>query len=382
MFLLIRSAVNGDKLTHDHLKLYSEELLPELYTLSKRHEIANLVALGLQINSLISPKSEFYSKFYTEISSAIVNYQRQKYEFEKLCEFFEDSEIPYVPLKGSVMRGLYPEPWMRTSCDIDILVHESHLQKCVEKYSEISTFSAPPIKDNHHIFVSTKSGVNLEFHYDLAEQSRAKFASKVLNDVWRYVFLKQGSNYRYEMNADMFVFYHFAHMAKHFEVGGCGVRPLLDVYLIGKNIQISSIINSEFFEKSGLKQFAEAVIRLSNVWFGEQKHTEATKRLESFLLTGGVFGTYKNQVCLQQHKKGGKLEYMISRIFLPHNSLKNLYPILEKHKWLMPIMQVARWFRVLFIGRFKRSVNELKYSSSITDEQSESMRKMLDDLGL
>ena len=31
-------------------------------------------------------------------------------------------QIPFLPLKGSVIRQYYPEPWMRTSCDIDILV--------------------------------------------------------------------------------------------------------------------------------------------------------------------------------------------------------------------------------------------------------------------
>ncbi len=32
-----------------------------------------------------------------------------------------------MPLKGSVIRNMYPEPWMRTSCDIDILVEKSSL---------------------------------------------------------------------------------------------------------------------------------------------------------------------------------------------------------------------------------------------------------------
>ncbi|MBO4954226.1 MAG: nucleotidyltransferase family protein, partial [Clostridia bacterium] len=36
--------------------------------------------------------------------------------------------IDFMPLKGAVIRQYYPEPWMRTSCDIDIHVKKDRLE--------------------------------------------------------------------------------------------------------------------------------------------------------------------------------------------------------------------------------------------------------------
>lgn len=56
-------------------------------------------------------------------------YKRMNYEYEQVCDALEKAEIPFIPLKGVVIREYYPEPWMRTSCDIDILVREKNLKK-------------------------------------------------------------------------------------------------------------------------------------------------------------------------------------------------------------------------------------------------------------
>lgn len=54
------------------------------------------------------------------------------HEYNRICDALESVEISFLPLKGSVLRQYYPEPWMRTSCDIDILVHENDLEKTTE----------------------------------------------------------------------------------------------------------------------------------------------------------------------------------------------------------------------------------------------------------
>ena len=55
-----------------------------------------------------------------------------KAEYENLCSAFEKAQIPFLPLKGSVIRKYYPEAWMRTSCDIDILVHDEDVGRAKE----------------------------------------------------------------------------------------------------------------------------------------------------------------------------------------------------------------------------------------------------------
>ena len=45
---------------------------------------------------------------------------------------------------------------------------------------------------------------------------------------------------------------------------------------------------------------------------------------------------------------------------MPYERLKNVYPILQKHKWLTPVMQLRRWYDMIATGRMKRTVGEIK----------------------
>lgn len=52
-------------------------------------------------------------------------------ELEQIGKTLEKANIPFILLKGSVIRKYYPESWMRTSCDIDILVNELDLNSAI-----------------------------------------------------------------------------------------------------------------------------------------------------------------------------------------------------------------------------------------------------------
>ena len=46
---------------------------------------------------------------------AIYRYEKINYELNRLRSALNEAQIPFIPLKGSVLRQYYPEPWMRTS---------------------------------------------------------------------------------------------------------------------------------------------------------------------------------------------------------------------------------------------------------------------------
>ena len=57
------------------------------------------------------------------------------------CNALEKAQIPFVPLKGSVIRKYYPEAWMRTSSDIDVLVHKEDVEKTTDNSQQSSSGS-------------------------------------------------------------------------------------------------------------------------------------------------------------------------------------------------------------------------------------------------
>ena len=123
----IRAQVCGSEYKID--KDITQEELNQLYILSKSQDMAHIVGAELEKQGILKSGDEVSEKFRKQQMIAIFRYERINYELEEICRVLEEAQIPHMPLKGSVIRKYYPEPWMRTSCDIDILVHESDLKK-------------------------------------------------------------------------------------------------------------------------------------------------------------------------------------------------------------------------------------------------------------
>lgn len=378
LFALLRSAICGTKLTEEERDLYSPDLLQDLLKISSKHDVVHLLALGLKQNELIAKENSNIEQY---IFKAVYRYERLNYEYDNLCAALEEAQIPFLPLKGSVIRQYYSEPWMRTSCDIDVLVHREDLEQVVSYLVQNHQYVEKE-RATHDVSLFSPTGIHIEIHFDLVEEGRAQNAIDVLRSVWANVTLRKNNAYWYEMSDAYFYFYHIAHMAKHFENGGCGIRPFIDLWILDhiKNIDLSS--RDELLSCGGLLRFAEASRILSEVWFGDKEPNERSLQMQEFLLRGGVYGSTGNRVAIQQKKKGGRIRYLLSRIFIPYTKLKRYYPILEKHRCLMPIMQVRRWFMLLRSDVRSMAKTELTVNRKIKDTCVGDMDDFLKNIGL
>ena len=373
MMDLIASEVCGKTIDKSQYALTDEELA-KLYKLSKSHDIAHLVGDALIKNDLIK-NDEIKAKFQKQIMLAVYRYEKINYELARLRKVLNEAKIPFIPLKGSVLRRYYPEPWMRTSCDIDVLVHESDLERAVLALTSVAGYKADS-KGSHDVGMFSDGGVHLELHYSLIEDKIVGSVADILQNVWEKAS-PVSDNSEYAFGDDMFFFYHTAHMAKHFINGGCGIRPFIDIWVLNHRVSFNREKRDVLLDEGGLLTFAKQAEALSEVWFGNGEHTDITRRMQDYLLKGGVYGTTANRVSVQQIRKGGKIRYAFSRIWLPYDVLKFHYPSLEGKRWLLPIFEVRRWFKLIFCGGFKRSVNELKLNSSTTSEVQTETKGML-----
>ena len=379
MFALIRHVVCGAELTNEDKERITPELLPQLYALSKSHDMAHIVAQGLSNLGLLG-EDEISQKFQKQQLLAVYRYQKLNYELVQICQTLEDAKIPFIPLKGSVIRAYYPEPWMRTSCDIDVLVHEEELDRAVALFVEKGYKSDP--KSPHDVSLYSAGGIHIELHYETVEEGYASDANAILSKIWENAVPQLIGSVHMLLTDEMFYFYHIAHMAKHFEIGGCGIRPFLDLWLLEHRVEHDAAGRNTLLEQGGLLKFANAGRRLSAVWFDNAKHDETTEQIQAFILFGGVYGVLDNCVAVQQNKRGGKIGYALSRIVLPYDTIKFHYPILVKHRWLTPFMQVRRWFKLLFQGKVKSSLHELTVNRTMSQEQVAGTAELLQKLGL
>ncbi len=376
LFSLLRSAIRGTPIPKE--QVFSSQQLQEVLTLAEKHDMAHLAWLGFRQNNLIPDRQTEPEK---SILMAVFRHERTQFEYEALCQALEQAKIPFLPLKGSVLKAYYPEAWMRTSCDIDILVHQEDLERAILFLSEHLHYKKTE-RATHDVSLFSPSKVHIELHFDLVEEGRAKGAIAILRDVWSHSILRKNSNYQYEMSDAYFYFYHIAHMAKHFENGGCGIRPFLDLWILDRMEQENPTARDALLSKGGLLTFAQACRSLSHVWFDGVKPNSLSLQMQDFLLSGGSFGSTGNRVVLQQTNKGGKFGYLLSRVFIPFEKLKRYYPILEKHPSLMPIMQVRRWFMLLDPNVAKMAKSEIYANTKIEKTKADQMNRFLDQIGL
>jgi hypothetical protein len=120
---------------------------------------------------------------------------------------------------------------------------------------------------------------------------------------------------------------------------------------------------------TGIFEFAKYSRMLAAYWLLGAEADETVTTYEKIILSGGVYGNFKNRAALRENKEGG-FKFIMSRLFLPYDMLKNKYPVLKKHKWLTPVYQVRRWLVLLSPKRMKRAGKELSAVGNVSDTES------------
>lgn len=378
LFALLRAAVCGAPVSNEIKAACTPEMLDAVYTLAERHDLAHLVGQGA--SKLDLPECEVVKKCKNAAMVAFYRYAQIQYEYQRICDLLETEKIPFIPLKGSVLRDYYPEPWMRTSCDIDILVPEETLETAANALAESLGYNRRK-KTGHDISLFSVSGVHLELHYAAMEEEQLPDTQKVLDGIWDDVKPLAGKTYWQVMSDEMFYFYHVSHMAKHLECGGCGIRPVLDLWLLNHRLDYNTEKRVNLLAQGGMLAFAEAMEKLANVWFSCRQADVLTEKLGVFVL-GKLYAESRSVAVVQQTKQGNKIKFILSRLFLPYSTMKFRYPILQKYKWLTPAYQVVRWLQMICKGTTGKYWQELKTATTISPEEIKTTRDMLDYLGL
>lgn len=347
----------------------------ELCKTAKRFDMMPIVAFGLRGSEIV--KNEKALKYLErERVLAVSRYERLEYCVTELKSIFERENLPFIMLKGAVIRNMYPNPAERTSCDVDVLVKNEDLSRATAAL--IAAGYAKTERGTHDVGFVSSGGVSVEVHFALVNFGQDA-ASKVLNDPFKDAISRGGAEYA--LSPETFYLFHIAHAAKHFD-GGSGIKPFADLLLIKKHEVFDDEKLSDMLEKGGLKKFEESCVKLAEAWFNGGERTELINAMERHIERGGVYGSLANNVTVNQVRKKGKIRYFFSRMFLPYDKLKLYYPSLENRKILLPLYQIRRWFALLFGGKVKRTVSEISYNANVTKEQREETEKLFGELGL
>ena len=102
-------------------------MLKPLYAISKKHDLAHLICDALDKNGFLIDGTDDKKVYENERLIAIYRNEQLLYESDIVFKALDYLQVPYIPLKGAVIKKLYKDEWMRTSADLDVLIKKEDL---------------------------------------------------------------------------------------------------------------------------------------------------------------------------------------------------------------------------------------------------------------
>lgn len=372
---LLRSELTETELDDFVKAQLTSDILYDLYSLAVRHDLAHIVFNALR-KCEVQIDNALYAKFNEKAIVAVYRNEQIKYAYNIVCNVLNSAEIPYIPLKSSVIRLYYPQETMRTSCDIDILIKEEYLEHAIKLL--INKGFKLKNKNYHDVLLVFGGNVSLELHFSINES--IENLDNILQNAWDYAVPKCGSQYKF--TDEFFVFYMFAHISYHFLSGGCGIKSLMDIWIMEHKMGLTHKCASQLLKNAQIYRFAEQINKLSNICFSKEPKDEFSDTIRSYIFSGGVYGTQQNKIAVKKSKTESTVLYAFNRFFLPYKSMTIAYPILQKLPILLPLCWIARLFKMFFNHKTRRTLKELKVAKDISDEKKNTVIQMRKHLGL
>lgn len=307
----------GLGIPHDVFSLSDEECR-KIFHVAKQQALRPIILRGLTAGK-IQLSSDEMRNIRRACATESFHTVHNREAVLKLRKVFDKEEIPYVLLKGASISALYPDPCLRTSSDIDILIHEEDVEKALPAIEGNTDFK---IRLKTYRDISMVSPfVHLELHFTIIENIEKMDA--ILSKAWDYTS-PAGEGSLYTFSPEFQVFYIVAHMCNHFVKQGLGIRPFIDLWLLRNKTEFDENAVRSMCSECGILTFYEQCSYLAEVWFGNEQHTETSRMLEEFCFSGGVYGSPKVKNAVKQRKQRGT-GYLIRRLFPPAYEVKTLY---------------------------------------------------------
>lgn len=354
-----------------------------VYWLSEEQQIVPLVYYGA-VKDPAFLSHPFAQTFLERTCVYVGHNQEQQETVERVCHAFDEAGISYMPLKGTLLKPMYPSPEMRVMGDADILIRMEEYEK-IQKLM-LAMLYIPRKESDHEFNWTDMKGLQIELHKRLIPSYNEDYFA-YYGDGWRLAHLVEGSQSRYEMSPEDTFIYMFTHFAKHYRDCGVGIKYVIDFFIYKRQYpKLDMGYIARELENLQLFDFYQNIMRLVQVWFEDAPSDEMTDFLTTKIFMDGVFGNDVNSAMSEGLKISKESRSVRARkrwrlIFPSYKSMCARHPILEKWAILLPLFWIIRGFDILFNhrDRYQEQKNRLEI---MTDENIGKYHKELNYVGL
>ena len=309
--------------------------------------------------------------------TATVQSEQQILQIEKISQAFEENGIDYMPVKGAIMKFLYPQHELRGMSDADILIRE-------EQYPQIRGimtalgFEESGESDHEHIW--THQYLKVELHKRLMPTYNQDYY-QYFGVGWDLAKIQNG--HRWSMtNEDAFI-YDFIHFAKHYRDAEGNCRFVVDLWVhMRSHPDLDMTYIRQEMEKMGMGIFFDNIIRLINAWFNDGPWDERTERITQVLFNDDQQQRKDANVVAKnvrdEENNGGTNKRSVRAIFPDKEHMNWSYP--QWKKVPLPFAWVMRWFCLIIFRR--KSIQQRVGEKKVTRQEMENYRQDLEYVGL
>ena len=369
---LVKSAITGEAYT-----LPADFSIENAAQIAAYHGVDVLVYYGA-ICCGIDKAIPQMRRLWNRCCKMLIISEGQIAQLGRLLAVFEEKGIDAMPLKGSVLKYMYPQPEMRRMGDADVLIRQGQYPQIKHILKDLGyTYG----NETDHELVWHHKYLRLELHKKMIP-SRNKQYYAFLADGWHLAHLRQGFSHIYEMSTENMFLHIFTHATKHYKTGGIGIQHLTDIWLyLRRHAGLDEAYIESALREMGLWDFYNNILHTLRVWFEDGQADEISESITEFVFRSGMYGTRKNKILAEaaQRQKHGKIQWLGKTAFLNLGDMKNRYPSLDKWPVLLPVMWVVRGFDLLFFHRerISRKLNDIKQTDNGDVDQLDAHWKLV-----
>lgn len=379
---LIRSELLGSELPDEIRERITPDLLIPLGRLADAQKFLHAAANALDRAGLL-PEDHPATPLYREAQMvAVYRLRQQEQTYREVAAALDAAGIDFLPLKGLLLRPYYPDPVLRSSADLDLFVRGEDLDRASAVLTErvgckLRASSA------HDISFRAPNRVDVELHFDLTDEPPG--ANEILLDgIWEAATpsTEHLHVHEYRMDDARIFAYLVVHAAKHFLHGGCGIRPALDLWVLRHRANFAPDCGREPLDRAGLLPFADALERLSEVWFSGAEHTPLTRKMEEYLLRAGAYGSVFNRVGSERVRGEKKKRFVLRRLFPPYERMAKEYRAVGRYPILLPFYYLKRMADFALRGNRRGAADELRLHRAMDRTELEFIASLYRELRL
>ena len=339
----------------------------------------NMAPITFCAMNMIEPKpaSDKWGEYQKRFLDDCMRSEIQMSEYHKLVEYLCGNGVKIIPLKGCVMKELYPSPNFRVMADVDLL-YEGVTAKELSGLMEAFGYSTENLEKGVHDTFHKKPCMNIELHRHLmADDSPYK---PIFDHLFERAVPDEKIPNLYHLTPEDLYLHEIAHAAKHFMGREAHVRHVGDIYVL--NQKYASEWNADYIKAQldtvGLLRFEEKIRTLAYAFFGNEPAEVSELDMEMFFPENHKLPDKSGWKYMND---GGKSRVMfsLSRIFLPYSSMCLRYPVLKKWPILLPFAWIYRIIDVLLHRRQKVVAIA---SVKVNEKDAKHVRQLMDNFGL